>query len=226
MARVLLIDDDARLRELLTGYLAENDVSVRAAADGLRGLEALRSEPFDAVILDIMMPGIDGLEVLRRIRKDSRVPVLMLTAKGDEMDRVVGLEIGADDYISKPFGPRELLARLRAVLRRVSPEEPSPSVREGELALDLAARQAVDSGVVLDLTGLEFDLLSALVRRAGRVVTREALLRETKREDVSDRAVDVHISHLRQKLQDDPPRRIKTVRGVGYVFTKEAKDPK
>jgi DNA-binding response OmpR family regulator len=223
--RVLLIDDDAKLRDLVSSYLRDNGVDVTACADGTRGLDALDASPFDAVLLDIMMPGIDGLEVLRRIRKKNHVPVLMLTAKGDEMDRVVGLEIGADDYLAKPFGPRELLARLRAVLRRASPDLLGDLLRAGTLEIDVGARLAVDAGKSLELTGIEFDLLVALVRRAGRVVTREALLAEAGRNDVavSDRTVDVHVSHLRQKLGDDPraPARLKTVRGVGYVFSKD-----
>jgi DNA-binding response OmpR family regulator len=173
----------------------------------------------------VMMPGMDGLEVCKRIRAKSQVPVLMLTAKGDETDRVVGLEIGADDYIAKPFSPRELLARLRAVLRRSNPEGASERINVGEIGIDVPSRQVTVSGREVELTGVEFDILLALARRPGRVVAREALLSEAGRGDVSvsDRTVDVHISHLRQKLGDDPrsPKRIKTVRGVGYVLAKE-----
>src|SRR5215472_6181766 len=222
--RVLLIDDDARLYELLASYLRQNGVDVTNAPDGEKGLAALAAQPFDAVLLDVMMPGMDGLEVCRRIRQSSRIPVLMLTAKGDETDRVVGLEIGADDYIPKPFSPRELLARLRAVLRRASPDVVADRLLVGELAVDLSARSVTVAGKPAELTGVEFDILVALARRAGRVVPRESLLGEAGRGDVTvgERTVDVHISHLRQKLGDDPrtPRLIKTVRGVGYVLAK------
>lgn len=223
--RVLLIDDDARLFELLSSYLGPNGCELRHAADGPRGLIALEAGTFDAVLLDVMMPGLDGLEVLRRIRGKSRIPVLMLTARGDEADRVVGLELGADDYVPKPFSPRELLARLRAVLRRAQSTEPTSELVAGDLVVDLPSREVRKSGARVDLTGLEFDLLVALVKKAGRVVAREALLSEAGRADVvvGERTVDVHISHLRQKLGDDPktPRLIKTVRGVGYVLAKE-----
>jgi DNA-binding response OmpR family regulator len=225
MIRVLLVDDDVRLHELLTSYLEQNGVVVAKAFDGLSGLRELDNGTFDAVLLDVMMPGIDGLEVCRRIRLKSRIPVIMLTAKGDETDRVVGLELGADDYVSKPFSPRELLARLRAVLRRSTPETVAERLIVGDLTLEPASREVRLGGAPIELTGIEFDILLALARRAGRVVPREALLDEAGRGDVSvgERTVDVHISHLRQKLRDDPksPRRIKTVRGVGYVLAKD-----
>ncbi|HEX7600116.1 MAG TPA: response regulator transcription factor [Polyangiaceae bacterium] len=223
--RVLLIDDDVRLFDLLVSYLEQNGVSVRGARDGKQGLELLEAGGFDAVLLDVMMPGIDGLEVCKRIRQKSQVPIVMLTAKGDETDRVVGLELGADDYVAKPFSPRELLARLRAVVRRTHPDALSERVTVGDLAADLGRRAVERAGARIDVTGIEFDILIALMRRAGRVVPREALLDEAGRGDVTvgERTVDVHISHLRQKLGDDPksPRLIKTVRGVGYVFAKE-----
>jgi two-component system OmpR family response regulator len=221
--RVLLIDDDARLYELLAQYLGQNGLSLQHAPDGGRGLAALEAGTFDAVLLDVMMPGMDGLEVCKRIRTKSRIPVLMLTAKGDETDRVVGLELGADDYLPKPFSPRELLARLRAVLRRSQPDALTERLAAGGVTIDVAGREVTYEGRRVELTGLEFDLLVALVRRAGRVIPREALLGEAGRSDVvvSERTVDVHISHLRQKLGDDPPRLIRTVRGVGYVFARE-----
>ena len=222
MFRVLLIDDDARLFELLSAYLAQNEVALSHAPDGPHGLSMLDAEPFDAVLLDVMMPGMNGLEVCRRIRSRSNTPILMLTAKGDEADRVVGLEMGADDYIPKPFGPRELLARLRAVLRRARPESVADRIQVGPIAIDAARREVKVSGRAVELTGLEFDLLMALMRRSGRVIPRDALLSEAGRSDVvvSERTVDVHISHLRQKLGDDPrePKLIKTVRGIGYVL--------
>ncbi len=224
--RVLCIDDDVRLYELLAAYLGPNGVALTHAPDGARGLSALGADVFDAVLLDVMMPGLDGLTVVRRIRETSQVPILMLTARGDEADRVVGLELGADDYIAKPFSPRELLARLRAVLRRAQPAAEAKQIVVGRLAIDVEARQVRVGAAAADLTGLEFDILLALARRPGRVVPRETLLGAAGRQDVtvSDRTVDVHVSHLRRKLGDDPktPRLIKTVRGVGYVLSAEA----
>jgi DNA-binding response OmpR family regulator len=224
--RALLIDDDVRLHELLATYLQQNGLHVTVASDGTKGLAALDANVFDLVLLDVMMPGMDGLEVCKRIRTKSAIPVIMLTAKGDETDRVVGLELGADDYIPKPFSPRELLARVRAVLRRAKPESIAEKITVGDISIDVATREVNVSGKRADLTGIEFDILVALARRAGRVVPREALLSEAGRGDVTvaERTVDVHISHLRAKLGDDPksPRTIKTVRGVGYVMTKDA----
>ncbi len=221
--RVLLIDDDAKLYELLRTYLSEHGFSVARSSDGATGLAELGRQLYDVVLLDLMMPGVSGLEVCRRIRQTSRIPIVMLTAKGDEADRVVGLELGADDYVAKPFSPRELVARIRAVLRRSQPD--GDELRIGDLEVDIGGRTARRGGVLLELTGIELDLLVALVKRAGRVVTREALLEAAGRSGVAvgERTVDVHVSHLRQKLGDDPraPQRIKTVRGVGYVFTKE-----
>ncbi|MBI3200618.1 MAG: response regulator transcription factor [Myxococcales bacterium] len=224
--RVLLIDDDARLAELLSGYLAQHDVVLSHARDGIAGIARLDTDAFDAVLLDVMMPGIDGLEVLRRLRKKSKLPVIMLTARGDESDRVVGLELGADDYIPKPFSPRELLARVRAVLRRAQPDLAGERVFAQDLVVDVGARRATVAGREVELTGIEFDILVALVRRAGRVVPRGALLGEAGRGDVAvgERTVDVHISRLRKKIGDDPknPQRIRTVRGIGYVLPREA----
>jgi DNA-binding response OmpR family regulator len=172
-------------------------------------------------LLDVMMPGQDGLETLRRIRDRGRIPVIMLTARGDEADRVVGLELGADDYVPKPFSSRELLARLRAVLRRLRPDVTAERLSAAGIEVEVGARTVRVEGRVVELTGLEFDLLVALLRRAGRVVPRHALLHEAGRDDVTvgERTVDVHISKLRRKLGDDPkqPQRIRTVRGVGYV---------
>ena len=224
-ARILLIDDDARLHELIAAYMGQNGFDVQVAPDGPRGLAALETSVYDAVLLDLMMPGMDGIEVCRRIRQKSSIPIVMLTARGDETDRVVGLEIGADDYVPKPFSPRELLARLRAVLRRARPDVVGERLAAADLTIDVAARVVHASERRVELTGIEFDILVALARRAGRVVPRDALLQEAGRGDVSvgERTVDVHISHLRQKLGDDPksPRLIKTVRGVGYVLAKE-----
>ena len=218
----LLIDDDARLFDLLRDYLSGHGVVVSHAGDGPNGLRTLAATGPDVVLLDVMMPGMDGLEVLRRIRETSKVPVVMLTARGEETDRVVGLELGADDYVSKPFSARELLARIRAVTRRGAMNDERLSV--AGLVAEVSRREARIDGRLLELTGLEFDLLVALLRRAGRVVPRSALLTAAGRDAiVSERTVDVHISKLRKKLGDDPkrPGRIRTVRGVGYVLTDE-----
>jgi two-component system OmpR family response regulator len=221
--RVLLIDDDARLYELLREYLAGGGVDLAHAENGERGLAEVSQGSFDAVLLDVMMPGIDGLEVLRRIRARGPLPVLMLTARGDETDRVVGLELGADDYVPKPFSPRELLARLRAVLRRTYPALEDERLSAGGIEVDVGAREVRREGQRVELTALELDVLVALLRRAGRVVPRTSLLALAGRDDVavSERTVDVHISRLRRKLGDDPPTLIKTVRGVGYVLSRE-----
>jgi two-component system, OmpR family, response regulator len=221
---VLIVDDDERLYELLAQYLAENGVIAKRAATGPAGLKAIESgESFDAVLLDVMLPGLDGLTLLKRVREKSQIPVIMLTAKGDETDRVVGLELGADDYLAKPFSPRELLARLRAVLRRTQVDPNKEQLAVGSLAFDVAARSVERDGRHVELTGLEFDLLLALARRAGRVVPRVNLLELAGRSDVnvSDRTVDVHVSHIRKKLGDDDAALLKTVRGVGYVLTRE-----
>jgi DNA-binding response OmpR family regulator len=221
--RVLIIDDDHRLFALLKDYLGAHGMLAFHAPDGLAGLQALRGDDIDAVLLDVMMPGIDGLETLRKIRMNSRVPVIMLTARGDETDRVVGLELGADDYLPKPFGPRELIARLRAVLRRTQPNETGTVLRVAELCADVSARQVTYQGHSVELTGLEFDLLVALMQRAGRVVPRGSLFELAGRHDTSvgERTVDVHVSRLRKKLGDEPPTLIRTVRGVGYLLSKE-----
>ena len=225
--RVLLIDDDARLAELLDGNLGPQGVALVHAGGGQAGLAALAGGGFDAVLLDVMMPGLDGLSVLRKLRDAGhRVPVIMLTARGDEADRVVGLELGADDYVAKPFSPRELLARLRAVLRRAQPDALAEKLSAAGITVDTGSREAWVDGKPVELTGLEIDLLVALLRRAGRVVPRGALLELAGRSDVTvgERAVDVHISRLRKKLGDDPPTRIRTVRGVGYVLARAAED--
>jgi DNA-binding response OmpR family regulator len=225
--RVLLIDDDARLAELLDGYLKPQGIALVHAGGGQAGLGALQSGGFDVVLLDVMMPGMDGLAVLRKLRDAGhRIPVIMLTARGDEADRVVGLELGADDYVAKPFSPRELLARIRAVLRRAQPDTVAEKLSSAGITDDTGAREAWVDGKPVELTGLEIDLLIALLRRAGRVVPRTALLELAGRGDVSvgERAVDVHISRLRKKLGDDPPTRIRTVRGVGYVLARAAEE--
>jgi DNA-binding response OmpR family regulator len=222
--RVLVVDDDVRLYELIRSFLEQNDVGPAHAPNGRRALELLEREAFDAVLLDVMMPELDGLSVLKQLRaRWPTLPVLMLTAKGDETDRVVGLELGADDYLTKPFSPRELLARLRAVLRRANPDLGRQRLSAGNVVLEVETRAVHVDGKPVELTGLEFDLLLSLLRRAGQVVPRASLLAQAGRTDVtvSDRTVDVHISHLRKKLGDDPPRLIRTVRGVGYVLAKD-----
>jgi two-component system, OmpR family, response regulator len=224
--RALLIDDDQRLSELLVEYFAPHGVEIVHAPHGRAGLQLVEQSGFDVVLLDLTMPGMDGLEVCRRIREQSAVPIVMLTARGDETDRVVGLELGADDYLPKPFSPRELLARMRAVLRRTSPAVQSEKVRVRDLEIDVGSRQATVAGRAVELTALELDLLLALARRAGRVVARDTLFALAGRGDtaVNERAVDVHISRLRSKLGDDSrsQKRIRTVRGVGYVLVKDS----
>lgn len=223
--RTLLVDDDPKLAALLTAYLEPHEVVVSHAPDGRTGLARLGEGGVDLVLLDIMMPGLNGLDVLRQLRERSAVPVIMLTARGDEADRVVGLELGADDYLSKPVYPRELLARIRAVLRRTAPREPDRRVVIGDLEIDPSGRTAAIGSDALELTALEFDLLLALGERAGRVISREALWDAAGRGDalVGERTVDVHVSRLRAKLGDDAkdPRRLKTVRGAGYVLVRD-----
>jgi DNA-binding response OmpR family regulator len=225
----LLIDDDARLASLVSEYLAQNEVDVTVAGDGERGLTALKKGNFDVVLLDVMLPGVDGLEVCKRIRAlpdRAGVPILMLTAKGDDVDKIVGLELGADDYLAKPFNPRELLARLRAIMRRAHPAaEPHERFEAGGLRIDFDAREVTVEGKRQVLTHFEFELLTLLARAAGRVLSREHLMDALKGEEFEsfDRSIDVHISKLRAKLEDNPkePRYIRTVRGVGYVLSRE-----
>jgi DNA-binding response OmpR family regulator len=223
--RVLLIEDDARLAGMVSEYLGEAGFHVTAAADGRSGLERLAHEPFDALVLDLTLPDMDGLEVCRRVRAKSDTPVLMLTARGDAMDRVVGLELGADDYLPKPFEPRELLARLRAVLRRGQPRRPEAVLRFGRLEIDRDARLVRLDGAERALTSHQFALLAALAEKAGRVLSRDALMDLVKGEalEAFDRSIDVHISRIRAAIEDDPrrPRRILTVRGAGYVFARQ-----
>jgi DNA-binding response OmpR family regulator len=221
---VLLIDDDESLTAMLGEYLRGFGFAVEARGDGGRGLAALSRGGFDAVVLDVMLPDLDGFEVCRRIRAASDVPVLMLTARGDETDRVVGLELGADDYLAKPFGPRELLARLRAVLRRRGAVPRAPVLRFGRLEIDRDARVARVDGEERPLTSHQFALLLALAERAGRVLSRDALMDAVRGSPLEafDRSIDVHVSRIRAAIEDDPkrPRRILTVRGAGYVFAR------
>jgi two-component system phosphate regulon response regulator OmpR len=223
--RILLIEDDARLAGMVSEYLGEAGFRVSVAAGGRAGLERLAREPYDALVLDLMLPDMDGLEVCRQLRARSSTPVLMLTARGDAMDRVIGLEMGADDYLPKPFEPRELLARLRAILRRRQSDDPSAVLRFGRLEIDRGARVARVDGEDKTLTSHQFTLLVALAEHAGRVLSREALMDLVKGETLEafDRSIDVHISRIRAAIEDDPkrPRRILTVRGAGYVFARQ-----
>jgi DNA-binding response OmpR family regulator len=223
--RVLLIEDDSRLAAMVSEYLGEAGYRVTTAASGTNGLERLGSEPYDALVLDLSLPDMDGLEVCRRLRARWDVPVLMLTARGDAMDRVVGLELGADDYLPKPFEPRELLARLRAILRRGKASGKANLLRFGRLEIDRDARTVRVAGIEKALTSLQFALLVALAENAGRVLSRDALMDLLKGEKMEafDRSIDVHISRIRAAIEDDPkkPRRIITVRGAGYVFAKQ-----
>jgi two-component system response regulator CpxR len=227
--RILLVDDDEELCELLVDYLAQEGFAIYLAHNGVQGLSRALSEHYCLIILDVMLPGMSGFEVLRRIRERSGVPVLMLTARGDDVDRIVGLEMGADDYLPKPFNPRELVARLRAILRRAEPssapgaEAPGP-ITVGDLVLDPSARRVERAGQRLDLTTVEFSLLEALLREVGQVVSREDLYRQVLGRGLSpyDRSIDVHISNLRRKLggAEDGLERIKTVRSVGYQYVR------
>ncbi len=225
--RVLVIDDDVKLTHLITDYLEPMGYAVESVHTGPDGVQRATEEEWSAIILDVMLPGMDGFEVLKNIRKQSDVPVLMLTARGDEADRIVGLEIGADDYLPKTFSTRELLARLRAVVRRSSnlvksKTENEPEITVGDLRVNLGARTAVLGDQRLVLTPVEFDLLASLARGVGRVKTREQLLDEIRDRnyDVFDRSIDVHISAIRRKLGDDPktPRYIRTLRAAGYML--------
>lgn len=229
---ILIIDDDRRLSEMVAIYLGQNGMVAEHAGTAEAGLRRLRaasaSRQLAAVVLDLMLPDADGLEVCRTIRAlpsaVASIPVVMLTAKGDPMDRVVGLELGADDYLPKPFEPRELLARLRAILRRPRTHAASPVLNFGNLEIDREARSARVDGRAIDLTARQFDLLVVMAERAGRVLSREQLMSAIADEttDATDRAIDVHIGRLRAAIERDPrnPRHIVTVRGAGYCFAR------
>lgn len=226
---VLLIDDDVELGELVTEYLGSAGIQVEVVQDGERGLQRACSGQHQLVVLDVMLPGADGFQVLREIRAQSQIPVLMLTARGDDQDRIIGLDLGADDYLPKPFNPRELVARIGAIMRRVSrraqvADEAGPeTLTVDDVEMNLHARQVRRGGELVELTGAEFDLLEVLLRSAGRVVGREDLFRKVlDREPLPlDRSIDMHVSHLRRKLghEHGGVERIKAVRGVGYVYT-------
>ncbi|MDQ3129543.1 MAG: response regulator [Acidobacteriota bacterium] len=241
MNRILIIDDDEDLCELVSEYLTGEGFSAFAVHDGESGLEKALSEDFDLVTLDVMLPKKNGYDVLRELRQTSKIPVLMLTARGDDMERITGLEIGADDYLAKPFNPRELAARIRAILRRVQIEEEhelaadekaferineriSERINVDDLEILPSARSARLIGEDLNLTSVEFDLLVALVKEAGTIVKKEDLSRTVLERDLSpyDRSLDMHISNLRKKLgkrAGEDEERIKTIRSVGYIYT-------
>ena len=234
--RALLVEDDREAARLLTEYLAAKAVEVTHVEDGPAALTALGGGEFDVVLLDVMLPGgMDGFEICRRVRAGHDVPIVMLTARGDDADRIAGLELGADDYVPKPFNPRELLARVRAVLRRARPASSraapaaAPVLAVGDLEIDTGALVARRGGLPVALTGFEFRILVVLARRAGETVTREELASAVREPGKAaaydpsvDRSLDVHVSRLRQKLEADPkdPRLIKTVRGIGYVLAR------
>lgn len=223
MNKILIIDDDEDLCELVSEYLEVEGFEVETIHDGESGLKMAKEDEHDLAILDVMLPKMNGFDVLRELRQTSKLPVLMLTARGDDMERIVGLEIGADDYLPKPFNPRELVARIRAILRRLELVEESKKSDNEKLQIDdvelqTAARSATRNGEDLNLTSVEFDLLAAFLRDAGQVVKKEDLSRAVLDRDLSpyDRSLDMHVSNLRKKLDND---RIKTIRSVGYIYT-------
>jgi len=231
--QLLMIEDDSRLAHMVGEYLGQSGFGFHHAADGMSGLAQLQQRAPDLVILDLMLPDIDGLDVCRRIRslpgELAEVPVLMLTAKGDPMDRIIGLELGAEDYLPKPFEPRELLARIRAVLRRrgdnATPAASDTVLRFGTLEIDRDARTVTVGGALADLTSYQFDLLIAMAERAGRVLTRDQIMEAVRGRELEafDRSIDVHMGRIRAAIEVDAkvPKRILTVRGVGYVFAKQ-----
>jgi two-component system, OmpR family, response regulator CpxR len=222
--RILVIDDDVELCSLVSEYLRPEGFQVEAVHDGKTGLARALSGEHLLIVLDVMLPGLNGFDVLRRIRDGSRIPVLLLTARGEDVDRIVGLEIGADDYLPKPFNPRELVARIRAILRRSrkgSEHDVPEVIRVGDVELDPATRSVLHRGKPVEFTSVEFALLQVLLREAGRVVTREALVDEVLGRKFSpfDRSIDMHVSKVRKKLGDsDTGDHIKTVRGTGYIY--------
>jgi two-component system response regulator CpxR len=230
---ILIIDDDAELCELVSEYLEDEGFIVASVHDGVAGIERFRADEPDLVILDVMLPGLGGFAVLAKIRETSKIPVIMLTARGEEVDRIVGLEMGADDYLPKPFNPRELVARIRAILRRTSgvaePGDESAMIVVDDLEMDIGSRRVSCSSGEVDLTGAEFAVLETLVRAAGTVVNRDELSRRAlgRRASAFDRSLDVHLSNLRRKLGplSGGGERIKTVRGVGYLYVKPGGKP-
>ncbi len=230
MIRVLIVDDDVDLCEMLSEYLGLEGFVVDTAQDGLQGVEQALSGCYDILMLDVMLPNLNGFDCLRRIRTESNTPVMMLTARGEDVDRIVGLEMGADDYLPKPFNPRELIARLRAILRRSSTDHSgkvsigSPEIiRAGSVEVNTATRQVICAGTLIDLTSTEYNVLEVLLSNAGKVVTKETLSEQAlgRKLMTYDRSIDVHVSKLRRKLAPEPNRHdlIKTIRSIGYQFT-------
>jgi two-component system response regulator CpxR len=226
--RILLVDDDTELCSLLVEFLTREGFEVDCVHEGTAGLHAALDGQCDLVVLDVMLPGLDGFEILRRLRERSRIPVLMLTARGEDVDRIIGLELGADDYLPKPFNPRELAARIRAILRRQEARPPSQAgpIEVNGIMLNPGTREVFRDGKLTDLTTFEFDILEALMRSAGRVLSRDSLMESlyNRKATPFDRSIDMHISHLRRKLETGEPL-IKTVRGVGYQFCSSAGEP-
>jgi DNA-binding response OmpR family regulator len=231
MNRILVIDDDIELCELLSEYLDSEGFVVNTVNHGEEGANLALAEDYALVVLDVMLPGMNGFDVLRRIRASSQLPVIMLTARGDDVDRIVGLELGADDYLPKPFNPRELVARIRAIQRRTdsqatAQESATPKVTEvnvGDILLSTANRSVKRNGEPLELTSVEFTLLEVLLRQAGQVISREDLVEKAlgRRLSAYDRSIDVHVSALRKKLghHQGDTERIKTIRGIGYLYS-------
>lgn len=226
--KILIIDDDVELCSLVSEYLETEGFAVDSVYDGESGVEKALRQEHSLIVLDVMLPRLNGFEVLKKIRAASDVPVLMLTARGDDVDRIVGLEIGADDYMPKPFNPRELVARIRAILRRTQHKENDSTIPDERYAVDdliqdVNARTVLCDGKIIELTAVEFDLLKMLLRSVGRVVNRDELVREVLQRELSpfDRSIDMHISNLRKKLgtRADGNERIKTIRSVGYIYT-------
>jgi len=220
--RILVIDDDIELCSLLKEYLQREDYSVKCIYDGRHGLDEAQKPGYDLIILDVMLPGIDGFEILKKIRENGRIPVLMLTARDEDIDRILGLELGADDYLGKPFNPRELLARIKAILRRSEGTTNRGPIEVSAVILDPAARTVYADGHSVELTTLEFDILEQLMRSAGRELSRDNLMESLygRKATPFDRSIDMHVSHLRKKIGN----RIKTIRGVGYQFVKATED--
>lgn len=219
------MDDDEELAGLLSELLTREGFRVDMQHDGIKGLAAALSGGYDLMVLDVMLPGMDGFEILRRVRRESRLPVLMLTARGEDEDRIIGLELGADDYLPKPFNTRELVARVRAIMRRLEERRPGVKFEVNGISIDPGTRDVTRDGVPVEVTTFEFDILETLMRAAGRVVSRDDLMEELygRKATPFDRSVDMHISHLRKKLEGDKPL-IKTVRGVGYQFVRSPEE--
>ena len=228
MDRILLIDDDVELCELVGEFLSSEGFTIAAVHDGAQGVTQALNNQYELIVLDVMLPSLNGFEVLRRIRAASRTPIIMLTARGEDVDRIIGLELGADDYLPKPFNPRELVARIRAVLRRMqatnAPEPASESLTVGDVELSKTSRLVRCNGAVIELTSAEFDLLELLLQTAGKVVAREDIAKLALGKEFSpfDRSIDMHVSNVLKKLGEraDGTERIKSVRGMGYLYTR------